>query len=174
MLSAIEGLKVVTPAFDAYVVPLTVVILIALFAVQSRGTAKVAAFFGPITLVWFVAIAAAGIWHIGQNPTVLLAFNPCYGVSFLLHHGIIGFFTLGAVFLAVTGAEALYADLGHFGRGPDPVRLARGGAAGAHCSIISGRARWCSPIRRRSRTRSSCSIPTGRCCRWCCSPPPPP
>ena len=118
VLSAVEGLKVVTPAFDPYVVPLTVVILVALFAVQSRGTAKVAAFFGPITLVWFVAIAVAGLWHIGQNWTVLLAFNPYYGVSFLLHHGMIGFFTLGAVFLVVTGAEALYADLGHFGRGP--------------------------------------------------------
>ena len=118
VLSAIEGLKVATPAFDDYVVPITVVILIALFAVQSRGTAKVAAFFGPITLVWFIVIAAAGLWHIGQNPVVLLAFNPWHGASFLLHHGVIGLFTLGAVFLVVTGSEALYADLGHFGRGP--------------------------------------------------------
>jgi KUP system potassium uptake protein len=118
VLSAVEGLKVATPAFDDYVVPITVVILIGLFAVQSRGTAKVATFFGPITLVWFAAIAAAGFWHIGQNLTVLYAFNPYYGVNFLLHHGIIGFFTLGAVFLVVTGSEALYADLGHFGRGP--------------------------------------------------------
>jgi len=118
VLSAIEGMKVVTPAFDAYVVPLTVIILVMLFAVQSRGTANVATFFGPIMLFWFAAIAAAGIWHVGQNPKVLLAFNPWYGVSFLLHHGIIAFYTLGAVFLVVTGAEALYADLGHFGRGP--------------------------------------------------------
>ena len=118
VLSAVEGLKIVTPAFDAYVVPITVVILVVLFAVQSRGTAKVAAFFGPVTLVWFAAIAAAGLWHIGQYPSVLYAFNPWHGVSFLLHHGIIGFFTLGAVFLVVTGSEALYADLGHFGRGP--------------------------------------------------------
>ena len=118
VLSAVEGLKVATPAFDDFVVPITVVILIVLFAVQSRGTAKVAAFFGPITLVWFAAIAVAGLWHIGQNSNVLLAFNPYYGVDFLLHHGIIGFYTLGAVFLVVTGAEALYADLGHFGRGP--------------------------------------------------------
>jgi KUP system potassium uptake protein len=86
--------------------------------VQSRGTAKVAALFGPITLVWFAAIATAGLWHIGQNFKVLLAFNPYYGVDFLLHHGLIGFYTLGAVFLVVTGSEALYADLGHFGRGP--------------------------------------------------------
>ncbi len=118
VLSAIEGLKVVTPAFDAYVVPLTVLILVILFAVQSRGTARVASFFGPVTLFWFATIAAAGIWHVGQNLTVLFAFNPWYGVSFLLHHGIVGFYTLGAVFLVVTGAEALYADLGHFGRGP--------------------------------------------------------
>lgn len=118
VLSAIEGLKIVTPAFDAYVVPITVVILVALFAVQSRGTASVATFFGPITLVWFAAIAVGGLWHIGQNIVVLKAFNPYYGVYFLLHHGVIGFYTLGAVFLVVTGSEALYADLGHFGRGP--------------------------------------------------------
>jgi KUP system potassium uptake protein len=118
VLSAIEGLKVATPAFDDFVVPITVAILIVLFAAQSRGTAKVAALFGPITLVWFAAIAVAGLWQIGQNLNVLLSFNPYYGVHFLLHHGIVGLFTLGAVFLVVTGAEALYADLGHFGRGP--------------------------------------------------------
>ena len=118
VLSAIEGLKVVTPAFDAYVVPLTAFVLIILFAVQSRGTASVATFFGPVMVFWFATIAAAGIWHVGQNLTVLLAFNPWYGVNFLLHHGLVGFYTLGAVFLVVTGAEALYADLGHFGRGP--------------------------------------------------------
>jgi KUP system potassium uptake protein len=118
VLSAVEGLKVVTPEFDQFVVPLTVIILVALFAVQSRGTARVAAFFGPITLVWFVVLALSGLWHIGQNLTVLYAFNPWHGVSFLIHHGIIAFFTLGAVFLVVTGSEALYADLGHFGRGP--------------------------------------------------------
>lgn len=118
VLSAIEGLKVETPAFDPYVVPITVIILVVLFTVQSRGTAKVATFFGPVTLVWFVVIAAAGIWHVTQNPAVLYAFNPWYGVRFLLGHGIIAFYTLGAVFLVVTGSEALYADLGHFGRGP--------------------------------------------------------
>jgi KUP system potassium uptake protein len=118
VLSAIEGLKIVTPAFDAYVVPITVVILVALFWVQSRGTASVAAFFGPLTVIWFIAIAAAGLWHIGQNWHVLYAFSPYYGVHFLLNHGLIGFYTLGAVFLVVTGSEALYADLGHFGRGP--------------------------------------------------------
>jgi KUP system potassium uptake protein len=118
VLSAIEGLKIATPAFDRYVVPLTVLILVLLFAVQSRGTARVAAFFGPVTLVWFVAIAIAGLWQVLENPTVLWAFNPAHGVHFLASHGIIGLFTLGAVFLVVTGSEALYADLGHFGRAP--------------------------------------------------------
>jgi KUP system potassium uptake protein len=118
VLSAVEGLKVATPAFDAYVVPLTVVILIGLFAVQSRGTAQVAAFFGPITLLWFIAISIPGIGEIAANPTVLHAFNPWHAVHFLGSHGIIGLVTLGAVFLAVTGTEALYADLGHFGRKP--------------------------------------------------------
>jgi KUP system potassium uptake protein len=122
VLSAVEGLKIVTPAFEPYVVPLTVAILVGLFAVQSRGTASVAAFFGPLCLLWFVAIAVGGLWHIGQNPSVLWAFNPAYGVNFLLNHGMVGLVTLGAVFLVVTGAEALYADLGHFGRAP--IRMA--------------------------------------------------
>jgi len=122
VLSAVEGLKVATPAFEPYVLPLTVIILVALFAVQSRGTAKVAALFGPITLIWFAAIAAAGIWHIAQNTGVLRAFDPSHGVNFLLQHGTVGLLTLGAVFLVVTGSEALYADLGHFGRGP--IRIA--------------------------------------------------
>jgi len=118
VLSAIEGLKVATPAFEHYVVPLTALILVLLFAFQSRGTAKVAAFFGPVMLVWFVTIATAGLWHVARNPAVLWAFNPAYGVEFLASHGMIGLVTLGAVFLVVTGSEALYADLGHFGRGP--------------------------------------------------------
>jgi KUP system potassium uptake protein len=118
VLSAIEGIKLVTEAFEPYVVPLTVLILAALFAVQSRGTARVAAFFGPVMCIWFGVIAIAAITPIMRHPEVLLALNPLYAVSFMLHHGIIGFVTLGAVFLAVTGAEALYADLGHFGKRP--------------------------------------------------------
>jgi KUP system potassium uptake protein len=118
VLSAVEGLKIATPAFEPYVVPLTVVVLVVLFAVQSRGTAKIATFFGPITMLWFVAIAIPGIGQIVRDPTVLLALNPMYGVTFVFEHGMIGLVTLGAVFLAVTGAEALYADLGHFGRRP--------------------------------------------------------
>jgi len=118
VLSAIEGIKLVTAAFDPYVVPLTVLILLALFAVQVRGTAGIAAFFGPIMCIWFAVIAIASIAPIMRQPQVLLALNPLYAVYFMLHHGLIGFVTLGAVFLAVTGAEALYADLGHFGKRP--------------------------------------------------------
>ncbi|MGA7485846.1 MAG: potassium transporter Kup [Xanthobacteraceae bacterium] len=118
VLSAIEGLKLVTPALDHYVVPLTIVILFALFAGQSRGTARVASFFAPVMLIWFIAIAAAGLLHIRDDPGVLAAINPAYAVSFLYGHGDVGLVTLGLVFLVVTGAEALYADLGHFGRVP--------------------------------------------------------
>jgi KUP system potassium uptake protein len=118
VLSAVEGLKLASPTFSEFVAPLAVVILIALFAAQSRGTAKVAAMFGPIMVVWFVSIAIAGMLHIRDDPHVLAAINPLYGVEFLLEHGAIGLVTLGAVFLVVTGGEALYADLGHFGRKP--------------------------------------------------------
>jgi KUP system potassium uptake protein len=118
VLSAVEGLKLVAPGFDPYVVTLTVAILFGLFAVQSRGTARVAAFFGPIMAVWFIVIAVGGIVHVAANPAVLVALSPYYGLTFLAHNGIVGLFALGAVFLAVTGAEALYADLGHFGKRP--------------------------------------------------------
>jgi KUP system potassium uptake protein len=118
VLSALEGIKVVTPSFDYYVVPATVIILLLLFAAQSWGTARVASFFGPIMLIWFVAIAVPGVVSIITDPWILTAINPFYGLKFLVSHGVIGLVTLGAVFLAVTGAEALYADLGHFGRAP--------------------------------------------------------
>ncbi len=118
VLSALEGIKVVTPSFDYYVVPATVIILMLLFAAQSWGTARVAAFFGPIMTIWFIAIAVPGVVSIVTDPWILAAINPFYGLKFLVSHGMIGLVTLGAVFLAVTGAEALYADLGHFGRAP--------------------------------------------------------
>src|SRR6201991_1258239 len=104
VLSAVEGIKLVTSALDHYVVPITIVILVALFAVQSRGTARVAAFFGPIMCIWFAVIAVAAVPLIQKQPAVLLAFDPRHAFSFVLHHGIIGLVTLGAVFLAVTGA----------------------------------------------------------------------
>jgi KUP system potassium uptake protein len=118
VLSAVEGLEVVAPHLEAFVLPLSVAILVALFLVQSRGTAAVSAFFGPIMVVWFLVIGFLGIVYIASSPGVLLALSPTYGIGFLTAHGIISLFTLGAVFLAVTGAEALYADLGHFGRLP--------------------------------------------------------
>ncbi|MGB6569705.1 MAG: potassium transporter Kup, partial [Xanthobacteraceae bacterium] len=121
VLSAVEGIDIATPAFHEYVVPLTVIVLLILFGAQSIGTAKVAALFGPIMLIWFVAIALPGLVWIARGPGVLWALNPFYGIDFLLQHGIIGLVTLGMVFLAVTGAEALYADLGHFGRRPIQV-----------------------------------------------------
>jgi KUP system potassium uptake protein len=118
VLAAVEGLTVVTPAFATYVLPFSLLILVGLFAVQSRGTASVAAWFGPITAVWFAAMAIGGIVHIADNPSILAAISPTYGIAFLARHGTVGLLALGAVFLAVTGAEALYADLGHFGRRP--------------------------------------------------------
>lgn len=118
VLSAVEGLKLKAPALEPYVVPITIIILVALFSVQRIGTAKVASAFGPIMIVWFTALALMGASHITDDPTVLKAINPYYAVQFMLTHGTIGLVTLGAVFLAVTGGEALYADLGHFGRRP--------------------------------------------------------
>jgi KUP system potassium uptake protein len=118
VLSAVEGLKLATPALEHYVVPLTVFILVVLFSVQRGGTARVATAFGPVMIVWFSCLAVMGLVHISDDPSVLAAINPLYGVEFLLSHGEIGLVTLGAVFLAVTGGEALYADLGHFGRKP--------------------------------------------------------
>ncbi len=122
VLSAVEGLSLVTTEFDAFVLPITLVIIFALFAVQSRGTAAVASLFGPITLVWFIVLAVGGVVHIAANPSVLASLNPLHAAEFLRGHGHLGLVVLGAVFLAVTGAEALYADLGHFGR--TPIQLA--------------------------------------------------
>jgi KUP system potassium uptake protein len=122
VLSAVEGIRLITPALDTYVVPATVAILIGLFLLQSRGTGGVGLLFGPVTLAWFAAIAAFGVRGILLYPGVLAAVNPWHGLAFVVHNGLHGFIVLGAVFLVVTGAEALYADLGHFGR--RPIRLA--------------------------------------------------
>jgi KUP system potassium uptake protein len=122
VLSAIEGLSIITPTFDPYILPITLVIIIALFAAQSYGTARVAQLFGPITATWFIVLAISGAVHIVANPTIMQSVNPVYGLRFLSEHGTIGLLTAGAVFLAVTGGEALYADLGHFGK--NPIRYA--------------------------------------------------
>ena len=118
VLSAVEGLKIATPRLEPFVVPIALVILIALFAVQSRGTASVSKLFGPVTVIWFLALAVGGFIHIADSPIVLASFSPHYAIAFMISNGWIALFTLGAVVLVVTGAEALYADLGHFGRRP--------------------------------------------------------
>jgi len=122
VLSAVEGLEVVTPFFEPYVVPITVVILIGLFMFQSRGTERVGKVFGPVTMVWFLVLGILGISWIVRQPSVLAAINPFYGAEFFRENGLRGFLVLGSVFLVVTGGEALYADMGHFGRAP--IRLA--------------------------------------------------
>ena len=128
VLSAVEGLRTI-PALaggvtESTVIAISLAILVALFLVQSRGTAAVAALFGPVCLVWFLALAVLGVAHIPESPRVLLALDPSRGLSFLVGHGVVGLFVLGSVSLTITGAEALYADMGHFGRGP--IRLAWG------------------------------------------------
>ena len=122
VLSAVEGLKVATPAFANYVVPITVVVLTALFAVQRTGTARVGAMFGPFMVVWFVTIGTLGLLELAREPGILIAINPTHAVDFFFENHWHGFVVLGSVFLAVTGGEALYADMGHFGR--RPIRLA--------------------------------------------------
>ena len=122
VLSALEGLEMATPALQPYIVPAAVAILLALFAVQSQGTARIGRLFGPIMLVWFAAIALMGIAGIITHPAVFAALDPRYGLAYLFSNGATGFVVLGAVFLCVTGAEALYADMGHFGK--KPIRLA--------------------------------------------------
>jgi KUP system potassium uptake protein len=121
VLSALEGLNMATPAFQPYIVPAAVMILLALFAIQSRGTARIGQTFGPVMFVWFIVMALMGISGILQHPAVIAALDPHYGLAYLFSNGISGFLVLGGVFLCVTGAEALYADMGHFGRGP--IRL---------------------------------------------------
>ncbi len=116
VLSAVEGLKVATPVFEPYVIPISLVLLVGLFLVQRRGTAAVGGLFGPVMLVWFTVLALLGLWGIVQQPRVLLALNPLYGIRVVANAPWRGFFMLGAVFLAVTGTETLYADMGHFGR----------------------------------------------------------
>ena len=122
VLSAVEGLRVITPVFKPYVIPVTIVILGGLFFLQRRGTAKVGSLFGPVILTWFLVLAALGTTQIVLNPKILSALLPWHGIRFLIHNELHGFVVLGAVFLVVTGAEALYADMGHFGKAP--IRLA--------------------------------------------------
>ncbi|MDP2273478.1 MAG: potassium transporter Kup [Archangium sp.] len=122
VLSALEGIAVYQPRFHPFIVPISLGILVAIFLIQRKGTGAVGAIFGPVTLLWFFTLSLLGVRGIAQNPSVLAALNPVYAVEFFLLHGWQGFFVLGAVFLVVTGSEALYADMGHFGA--KPIRLA--------------------------------------------------
>lgn len=122
VLSAVEGLEFITPALHSYIIPITIVILIGLFSIQRHGTAVVGKIFGPLTLTWFVIIGILGIYQISKDPTILQAVNPYYAIKFFHVNAFKGFTVLGSVFLCVTGGEALYSDLGHFGKGP--IRLA--------------------------------------------------
>ena len=122
VLSAVEGLAVATPVFESYVVPLTVIVLVALFAVQRLGSGRIGIVFGPMLGLWFVVIGVLGVWGIAQHPGVVAAINPVHGVRFFVVHGWNGYRVLGSVVLCLTGAEALYADMGHFGR--RPIRVA--------------------------------------------------
>src|SRR5260370_600370 len=121
-LGALEGLTIATPVVQPYVVPAAGAILIGLFALQPQGTSRIGRTFGPIMTVWFLCIAALGVWGIARHPAVLLAIDPRYALTYLFSGGAHGFLVLGGVFLCVTGAEALYADMGHFG--PRPIRVA--------------------------------------------------
>ena len=125
VLSALEGLNIAVPALKTFILPAAVAILVALFAIQPLGTSRIGKAFGPIMGLWFLSIAALGLWGIMQHPAVLTALNPLYGLRYLLSNGYASFVVLGGVFLCVTGAEALYADMGHFG--PRPIRLAWSG-----------------------------------------------
>lgn len=118
VLSAVEGLTVVSPALGDWVIPVTIVILVSLFSVQRFGTANVASVFGPVTALWFLVLGAVGLWHIIENPAVLAAFNPFHAAVFFAGHTGVALIVVAAAFLAITGAEALYVDLGHFGRKP--------------------------------------------------------
>ena len=139
--SAVEGLKVVTPGLAHLVVPISLAILVGLFAVQRCGTGAVGWLFGPLILVWFVVIAVLGAREVVLHPAVLQGLSPTWGARFMVDHGVAGFLTLGGVVLAVTGAEALYADRGHFGARADPPDLVRDRVPGGAALATSGRAR---------------------------------
>ena len=133
VLSAVEGLEVISPDLSRFVIPVTIFILVVLFFIQKTGTDVVGKLFGPIMMIWFLTIGLMGVYQVIQNPVIFAAINPIYAISFLIEHALQGFIVLGAVFLVLTGAEALYADMGHFGL--KPIRMGL-----VYCSIILVRA----------------------------------
>ena len=154
VLSAVEGLSVATAVFNPYVIPLTLVIIIGLFIAQAKGTSVIGKVFGPVMVMWFVVIGIGGVVQVVQNPEILHALNPWHGISFLLERRWIAFVALGSVVLALTGAEALYADLGHFGA--RPIRITWTLLVFRRWSRTTwAKARSCSSIRLPSPTRST-------------------
>ena len=143
VLSAVEGMEIAAPHLKTYVIPITLAVLIGLFLVQRRGTAGIGAVFGPIMVLWFAVIAVIGFIGIQRSPAVLAALNPLVGLSFLTAHGWLAFVALGGVVLALTGAEALYADMGHFGAMPIRGILVQPGVSRAGPVTISARAPCC-------------------------------
>ena len=173
VLSAIEGLEVATPVFKPYVIPLTLVVLVGLFAVQRYGTGVVGKVFGPVMVLWFVIIGVLGIQQIVRYPQVLAAMNPGMALGFLFHYHAQSLLVLGSVFLAVTGGEALYADMGHFGA--RAIRFAWFFIALPGLVLnYFGRALWCWVTPRPLTTPSSAWCRPGAWCRWSCCPALPP
>jgi KUP system potassium uptake protein len=160
VLSAIEGLEVAAPALKPYVIPVTLAVLVALYLLQRRGTAGIGKWFGPIVLVWFITLAAMGVANIAKNPVILIAFNPHHALGFLIHNGWFAFVALGAVVLALTGAEALYADMGHLARRQFAWPGSLSSLPRWH-SITSGKAPCCYRIRQRFRILSFCNLALG-------------
>ena len=139
VLSAVEGLEVSAPNLQGIVLPISTIVIVLLFAVQRRGTSGVGSLFGPVMVVWFTVIAALGVWEIAQSPYVLLALSPSYGLALCIQHKGLAFVVLGAVVLCVTGAEALYADMGHFGARPIRLTWAFWRTAGASAELLRPR-----------------------------------
>ena len=171
VLSAVEGFEVASSAFEAWVIPLACVILVGLFMVQRRGTEAVGRVFGPVMVVWFTTLGILGLNQIIQHPGVLEAINPIHIVDLFQAEPKKAFLALGSIFLVVTGGEALYADMGHFGRRPDHPRLVRHRPARAWSATTSARPPCSSTTRRPSRAPSTGSPPTGASPRWRSSPP---
>jgi KUP system potassium uptake protein len=169
VLSAVEGLKVIAPDFEGWIVPITAVIIVALFSVQRHGTAAVGRFFGPVMIAWFVTIGACGVYGIVGNPEILKALSPTYALTFLVGHFHIAFFALAAIVLSVTGAEALYADMGHFGR--KAITYGWLGLVLPACTLsYFGQGALVLADEATVSAPSSCSPPSGRGFRSCCSP----
>jgi KUP system potassium uptake protein len=167
VLSAVEGMKIVEPSLESLVVPITLAVLIGLFAIQRFGTHRIGRVFGPVMVVWFLVIAAAGLARVVDHPEILKALSPHYGVEFFGNHFGVAFISLGAIVLTITGAEALYADMGHFGHKP----ISRAWFFVVFPALTlnyMGQGSLILETRARSTTPSSSSSPTGGGSRWSC------